>query len=433
MAFRGERSSATALSRPVDGARAGAVRPGAPHLPRRVARILRIDRLDPLGQSLVEFALILPIMLLLALTAIDFGRVYLGWINLQNMARAAGNYAANNPEAWLVPQDTATITKYRNQLINDAAATNCVLTPAVPADPNFSDGDGDLDQNSIGDRVTVTFTCQFSLITPIISNIVGETLNVSASAVFPVKYGQFAGGNIGTGPIARFTGTPTTTTTGTNVLFDSTASTGSPTTWAWTFGDGGTSSSQNPMHAYASAGTYTVALTVTSANGSNTQTRTNYITVSSPSPVANFTASTTTPVVSAAVSFSDTSTGSPTSWSWTFGDGGASTSQNAAHAYNTPGTYSVSLTVTGPGGTNSITKTNYIVVSAATCTVPNFVGLGTRINNAPGLWGTGSGGAGFTTSIQQAAGHSSGNYRITFQSIVGGQKVACNSTITVNG
>src|SRR6476659_5639717 len=58
------------------------------------------DREKSLGQSLVEFALVLPVMLLLMLTALDFGRVYLGYINLQNMARIAANFAADNPSAW---------------------------------------------------------------------------------------------------------------------------------------------------------------------------------------------------------------------------------------------------------------------------------------------------------------------------------------------
>src|SRR5215471_9013483 len=39
------------------------------------------------GQSLVEFALVLPVILVLTLIALDFGRIYLGYINLQNMAR----------------------------------------------------------------------------------------------------------------------------------------------------------------------------------------------------------------------------------------------------------------------------------------------------------------------------------------------------------
>src|SRR4051794_25746815 len=46
------------------------------------------------GQSLVEFALVLPVILLVLLVAIDFGRVYLGYINVQNMARIGANYAA---------------------------------------------------------------------------------------------------------------------------------------------------------------------------------------------------------------------------------------------------------------------------------------------------------------------------------------------------
>ena len=49
------------------------------------------------GQSLVEFALVLPMILLLMLIAIDFGRVFLGWVGLNNAARVAANYAALHP------------------------------------------------------------------------------------------------------------------------------------------------------------------------------------------------------------------------------------------------------------------------------------------------------------------------------------------------
>ncbi len=52
------------------------------------------------GQSLVEFALVLPMILLLMLIALDFGRVFLGWVALNNSARVAANYAAMNPNAW---------------------------------------------------------------------------------------------------------------------------------------------------------------------------------------------------------------------------------------------------------------------------------------------------------------------------------------------
>ena len=122
------------------------------------------------GQSTVEFALILPVLLLLGLIAVDFGRIYLGYINLQNMARIAANFAANNPNAW-IPGDLtgpAKIAKYQNQILADAAATNCVLNPATPVSPTFTDTDGNGDAHGLGDKASVSLTCRFSVITPII-------------------------------------------------------------------------------------------------------------------------------------------------------------------------------------------------------------------------------------------------------------------------
>ena len=94
------------------------------------------------GQSLTEFALLLPILLLLTVAALDFGRVYLGYINIQNMARIAANYAANNPLAWTVDPDAGIQERYENQILQDASATNCNLpvvgeTPVIP-DPIFT-------------------------------------------------------------------------------------------------------------------------------------------------------------------------------------------------------------------------------------------------------------------------------------------------------
>jgi PKD repeat protein len=380
------------------------------------------------GQSLVEFALVLPVLMLLMLMAVDFGRVYLGYVNLQNMARVAANFAANNPEAWLGAGDTDTITKYRNQILADATATNCALNPTTPADPVFTDVDLNGSSVGLGDQVSVSFNCTFKVITPMIASIVGGNVTVSASSVFPVKSGQFKGGVVTAGPGASFTGTPRSIATGGSVQFTD-ASSGSPTTWSWTFGDGGTSSAQNPSHTYASAGTYSVSLTVTNGAGSNTVTQANYISVSAP-PAANFTSNTTSGSAPLTVSFSDASTGSPTAWAWTFGDGGTSTQGPlVSHSYASAGTYTVSLTVTGPGGSSSVTKSGYIIVSSATCTVPDFVGKHTKINSAQGVWNN----ALFTTTVDQQAGHSSGNYTITFQSIVAGNVVACSSPITVNG
>jgi len=82
------------------------------------------------GQGLVEFALVLPVLLLLLLVSIDFGRVYLGWVNLQNMTRIAANFAANNATDFATA-NPATLTQYQNQILNDAQKNNCQLHDAA--------------------------------------------------------------------------------------------------------------------------------------------------------------------------------------------------------------------------------------------------------------------------------------------------------------
>ena len=67
----------------------------------------------------------------------------------------------------------------------------------------------------------------------------------------------------------------------------------------------------------------------------------------------------------ATVRFTDKSTGEITGWAWDFNDNGTidSTEQNPSYFYDENGTYSVTLTVTGSGCENSITKDDYIQVT----------------------------------------------------------------------
>ncbi len=80
---------------------------------------------------------------------------------------------------------------------------------------------------------------------------------------------------------------------------------------------------------------------------------------------ADFTASPTNGTEPLTVNFTDQSAGAIAQWSWSFGDGSTSTAQNPTHTYATPGTYTVSLTVTGPGGTDTEIKTGYVGVYCA--------------------------------------------------------------------
>jgi PKD repeat protein len=56
------------------------------------------------------------------------------------------------------------------------------------------------------------------------------------------------------------------------------------------------------------------------------------------------------------VSFTDQSSGQITNWAWNFGDGGTSNQQNPIHVYQSPGTYLITLTVTGPGGSDTTSR-----------------------------------------------------------------------------
>lgn len=58
----------------------------------------------------------------------------------------------------------------------------------------------------------------------------------------------------------------------------------------------------------------------------------------------------------ATFNFGDSTSGS-TNWSWSFGDGNSSTNQNPTYTYSTPGSYLVTLIVSGPCGNDTITKT----------------------------------------------------------------------------
>lgn len=92
------------------------------------------------------------------------------------------------------------------------------------------------------------------------------------------------------------------------------------------------------------------------------------VTGNTPAPVANFTGNPTSGVAPLTVQFTDASTGTITSRSWNFGDGGTSTAQNPARTYSAAGVYTVTLTVSGPGGSNTSIKTSYITVVAPTPT-----------------------------------------------------------------
>ena len=140
--------------------------------------------------------------------------------------------------------------------------------------------------------------------------------------------------------------------------------------WAWNFGDNHAGDEQNPTHQYAAEGTYPVSLTVFEADG-NTSTKEYHITVYSVFH-ANF-AVARMAVVGQTIQFTNLSGGGtlPLTYEWDFDNDGIidSTDRDPQHTYSTPGTHTISLTLTDSSSSpDTDVKTREItIIEALAC------------------------------------------------------------------
>lgn len=199
-----------------------------------------------------------------------------------------------------------------------------------------------------------TFTVKLEVTGP------GGTASATREALIKVEDAEAA-------PVAGFTAEPTSGKAPLRVSFHDT-STNKVTRWNWDFGDGRSSRDKDPHHTYVKAGTYTVTLEVTGPGGTSTKVEKDLITVTEPPPVAHFRAEPLKGKAPLKVKFRGSSEGKVESWLWDFGDGTTSPEQSPTHTYVASGKYTVTLTVTGPGGSDTETKTDYINVAGSSLT-----------------------------------------------------------------
>ena len=175
----------------------------------RVRRRARSDR----GQSVVEFALVLPLILILVVAIADLARVYTTMINVESAAREAADYGSFGSQKWntavysVVPGGTEAQMKYRA----------CVAASKLPdyigpddncTNPTFTyDLSGDkgatwhpFDSTMTCDDavrnppcwVRVTLRYDFNLFVPLHVNMLGvqfglpDDLTIERSATFPM-------------------------------------------------------------------------------------------------------------------------------------------------------------------------------------------------------------------------------------------------------
>jgi gliding motility-associated-like protein len=162
-------------------------------------------------------------------------------------------------------------------------------------------------------------------------------------------------------PLAAFSTTGFCLKDGTLFNDLSTVDTGSVTGWQWLFGDNNSSTQQQPLHYYNAAGIYSVSLIAVSNFGCR-DTVTAPIDIY-PSPTAQFTS---TPYgfgnTTQQIQFTDQSYNNIVSWIWNWGDStAASIVQHPSHAWQDPGTYTVSLVVADTNGCTDTVLTDYII------------------------------------------------------------------------
>jgi Flp pilus assembly protein TadG len=128
------------------------------------------------GQSLAEFAISVPILLLLMAIAIDFGRVYYFDLTIRDASFAAARYAGMNPF------DDPGI---KNAAVNAAPSgvlTTATVTISTPAN-TICDGTS----RTSGCPLNITVTYPFKPITPLITALTGSTINLSRTQTDIVK------------------------------------------------------------------------------------------------------------------------------------------------------------------------------------------------------------------------------------------------------
>lgn len=116
------------------------------------------------GQSLVETALVLPIMLLLLTGIIDFGLLFNNYIIVSNASREGVRSAA---VGYTDDKIMAVVTGVAAELDEDRLA--------VSITPDHASG------RSTGDAVMVTVQYDYNMITPVIAAIIPQPIRLKSS------------------------------------------------------------------------------------------------------------------------------------------------------------------------------------------------------------------------------------------------------------
>lgn len=135
------------------------------------------------GQSLVEFALVLPVLLLLFMGILDFGRAVFAYNSLSNAAREGARVAIVDQTVVVgVPVGATEAANQATGLGLDASDVNDVQVSYL-----LPDLSGACTSRALGCVAEVTVNYEYNAITPIIGNFIGP-IDLSATTRLPIEF-----------------------------------------------------------------------------------------------------------------------------------------------------------------------------------------------------------------------------------------------------
>ncbi len=140
-------------------------------------KIVNIDHSDQneldkqSGQSLVEMAVMMIVILLILGGVLDFGRMYFTYLALQNAAGEGAAYGAIHPD-WIDSSDNDDPNNvvYRTQNESTGTLIDWSTTVVNVEVPNLAGGE----------PVTVTVSYDYDVITPMVEVITGDMVTLTA-------------------------------------------------------------------------------------------------------------------------------------------------------------------------------------------------------------------------------------------------------------
>ena len=126
------------------------------------------------GQAMVEFALILPVFLLILCGIIDFGWLFYNQLSLNNACREGARYAVVNTaddastQAIINHIENTTTTVFAND------GVDIKIEYSSPADPTAGD-------------ITVSMEAEISFFTPVLSTVLGKEKTITSTVIMKVE------------------------------------------------------------------------------------------------------------------------------------------------------------------------------------------------------------------------------------------------------